>query len=111
MNSDDWMRSHLRRRGPSKAPGPRPQAQGPKSKVSGIEKIRLLFFLRNLTKDKAMIEKLKSRKLWVAVGGAAVVALLNGLGLSEDMTTKLVVLLSTYIGGQSLVDAFARPKA
>ena len=78
---------------------------------SAFQKLRLFLKLRHLSQDKAMIDKLKSRKLWVAVLGAALVALLNGLGLSSELVNQIVALLATYIGGQSLVDAFAKPKS
>lgn len=48
--------------------------------------------------------KLKSRKLWIAVGTAAIVALLTGIGVSEDVTTKLVALASSYVIGQGIAD-------
>jgi hypothetical protein len=54
-------------------------------------------------------ERLKSRKLWVAVGGVAAVILTEWLNLSPDtsdgIVTALVTIIVAYVGGQSLVDA------
>jgi hypothetical protein len=60
--------------------------------------------LWRILKDKAMIEKLKSRKLWVTVITAAVVALSHQLGLDQDLTTKLVGLAAAYVLGQGMAD-------
>ena len=56
-------------------------------------------------KDKDMLNKLKSRKLWVAVGTAAVSTLLSGLGFDADLIEKIMTLAMTYIGAQGLADA------
>lgn len=50
------------------------------------------------------LDKLKSRKLWVAVIGAAIIAFGTGMGMSEDTITKLVALLSAYVIGQGVAD-------
>ena len=56
-----------------------------------------------------MKDKLKSRKLWVAVGGVVAVMLTDWLSLSPEMSegivTALVTIVVAYVGGQSLVDA------
>lgn len=56
-----------------------------------------------------MNSKLKSRKLWVAVGGVVAVMLTDWLKLSPEMSegivTALVTIVVAYIGGQSIVDA------
>lgn len=51
-----------------------------------------------------MVEKLKSRKLWVAVITAALVALGSSIGIDEATITKLVALGSSYILGQGIAD-------
>tara|TARA_R110000824_G_scaffold77233_6_gene195404 strand:- start:9016 stop:9225 length:210 start_codon:yes stop_codon:yes gene_type:complete len=54
-------------------------------------------------------ERLKSRKLWVAVGGVIAVMLTDWLKLSPEMSegivTALVTIVVAYLGGQSIVDA------
>lgn len=56
-----------------------------------------------------MKDKLKSRKLWVAVGGVITVMLTDWLNLSpetsEGIVTALVTIIVAYLGGQSIVDA------
>lgn len=54
-----------------------------------------------------MPERLKSRKFWVAVGTAAV-ALANdiyNLGIDEQTGIAVALVVATYLGGQSAVDA------
>ncbi len=63
--------------------------------------------LWRITKDKHMIEKLKSRKLWVAVSLAAFSTLLSGLGIDNELIEKIITLGMTYIGAQGLVDTAA----
>lgn len=62
---------------------------------------------RYLEKNKAMIEKLKSRKFWAAIGAGVVLVFSNQLGLSEDITSWITKLVMTYIGSQAVVDAVA----
>ncbi len=57
-----------------------------------------------IIKDKAMLEKLKSRKLWVTVVTAAIVTLSGQLGIDPELTTKLVGLAAAYVLGQGLAD-------
>ena len=65
-----------------------------------------------------MKDKLKSRKLWVAVGGVIAVMLTDWLKLSPEMSegivTALVTIVVAYLSGQSIVDAakewMAKPK-
>lgn len=52
-----------------------------------------------------MLAKLKSRKLWVAVITAAVVALAEQLGLDPDQVTSLLTVAVAYIAGQGFADA------
>jgi uncharacterized membrane protein HdeD (DUF308 family) len=64
---------------------------------------------RQTTEGSEMKDKLKSRKLWVAVGGVIAVMLTDWLKLSPEMSegivTALVTIVVAYVGGQSLVDA------
>lgn len=53
-----------------------------------------------------MVSKLKSRKLWATVAGAAFAALGSSLGVPDAVVTKIVALIGVYIAGQSTVDAF-----
>ena len=56
-----------------------------------------------------MKEKLKSRKLWMAIGGLLTVAGTEFLNLSPELTEQIVgavmIIIPAYIGGQSIVDA------
>ena len=56
-----------------------------------------------------MKEKLKSRKLWMAIGGLLIIIATEWLNLSPDVAEKLigavVVIVPAYIGGQGIVDA------
>ena len=53
--------------------------------------------------------RLKSRKLWMAIGGVAAVVLTEWLNLapdtSEAIVAALVTIVVSYVGGQSVVDA------
>lgn len=60
--------------------------------------------LWRIIKDKAMLEKLKSRKLWMAVGTAIVVTLSQQLGIDPELVNKLVVIAGTYMLGQGIAD-------
>ena len=55
-----------------------------------------------------MKDKLKSRKLWVAIGGLLTVMSTEWLKVNPDMAEKLigavVVIVPAYIGGQGIVD-------
>ena len=57
-----------------------------------------------------MKEKLKSRKLWMAIGGLLVVMATEWLNVSPEVADKLIgaviVIVPAYIGGQGLVDCF-----
>lgn len=81
--------------------------RNPPPKLSLWDKLKLL----RLLNDKTMFEKLKSRKLWATVIGAAVVTLGQQLGLSEDFITSVVTLISAYVVGQGIADAGAAKKA
>ena len=56
-----------------------------------------------------MKEKLKSRKLWMAIGGLLVVMATEWLNVSPEVADKLIgaviVIVPAYIGGQGIVDA------
>ena len=56
-----------------------------------------------------MKEKLKSRKLWMAIGGLLTVAATEWLNLSPQLTEQIVgaviIIVPAYIGGQGIVDA------
>lgn len=56
-----------------------------------------------------MKDKLKSRKLWVAIGGLLTVMSTEWLKVNPDMAEKIigavVVIVPAYIGGQGIVDA------
>jgi len=67
--------------------------------------------LWRLLKDKTMMTKLKSRKLWVTVITAAVLAFSQQLGLDPELTTKLVALAASYLLGQGVVDAVEKAKS
>lgn len=58
-----------------------------------------------------MKEKLKSRKLWVAIGGLLTVIATEWIGLKPEMAEWVIgavtIITSAYIGGQGLVDAVA----
>lgn len=45
-------------------------------------------------------ERLKSRKLWVAIVTAVVIV----FGLPEELIMPIVLIAMTYIGGQAVVD-------
>jgi len=57
-----------------------------------------------------MKEKLKSRKLWMAIGGLLTVMATEWFNLSPEVTENLIgavmVIVPAYIGGQGLVDCF-----
>ena len=56
-----------------------------------------------------MKEKLKSRKLWVAIGGVLTVLATEWANISPEMAEQIigavVVIVPAYIGGQGIVDA------
>jgi putative flippase GtrA len=56
-----------------------------------------------------MKDKLKSRKLWMAIGGLLIVIATEWLNLSPDVAEKLigavVIIVPAFIGGQAIVDA------
>ena len=80
-------------------------------KLGLASKIRILFTLKKLATDQAMIEKLKSRKLWITVLGAAITALAAALGLDPDLAAKIIGgLTATYVVSQGVVDAVAASK-
>ena len=56
-----------------------------------------------------MKEKLKSRKLWMAIGGLLAVMATEWLNLSPEVAEQVigavVIIVPAYIGGQGIVDA------
>ena len=56
-----------------------------------------------------MKEKLKSRKLWMAIGGILLVMATEWLKINPDLADKLigaiVVIVPSYLAGQGIVDA------
>lgn len=52
-----------------------------------------------------MMDKFKSRKLWVAVIGGAVTVFAESIGLEAEAANQIVQLVSVYILGQGAVDA------
>ena len=56
-----------------------------------------------------MKDKLKSRKLWVAIGGVLTVLATEWAGVSQEMSEQIIgaviVIVPAYIGGQGIVDA------
>jgi len=58
-----------------------------------------------------MSDKLKSRKLWVALGGLFTVIATEWVGVdpsvSQQIIDAMVIIIPSYIGGQSVVDAMA----
>ena len=59
-----------------------------------------------------MKEKLKSRKLWMAIGGLLTVAATEWFNLSPELTEQVIgaviIIVPAYIGGQAIVEAFAQ---
>jgi len=53
------------------------------------------------------MDRLKSRKLWVTVIGAAILAFAQGLGFTEGAATEIADLIKFYLIGQAGVDAIA----
>ena len=58
-----------------------------------------------------MKQKLKSRKLWVALGGLLTVIATEWIGVGPEIAEKVigavVAITCAYVGGQGLVDALA----
>ena len=56
-----------------------------------------------------MKEKLKSRKLWMAIGGLLTVMTTEWLNLSPELSEQVIgaviIIVPAYIGGQGIVDA------
>ena len=57
-----------------------------------------------------MLEKLKSRKLWAAVAGAAFATFGTSMGIPEPIVAKVTAIIIAYIAGQSIADAAAAAK-
>ena len=56
-----------------------------------------------------MKDKLKSRKLWIAIGGLLAVAATEWFNVNPETADKIigaiVIIVPAYIGGQGIVDA------
>ncbi len=76
-------------------------------RIGLFKKLKYLLELNKLTKDKTMIAKLKSRKLWAAILGAALLSLGNAVGLTPELTQGIVTIITGYIIGQGIADAGA----
>ena len=57
-----------------------------------------------------MMEKLTSRKLWVAVLGSAATVFAENLGLEGEAIQQIIQVVSVYILGQGAVDAMGALK-
>lgn len=53
------------------------------------------------------MNKLKSRKLWAAVVGTALITFGNQVGLTPDMSQWIATIITGYIVGQGIADAKA----
>ncbi len=71
------------------------------------DKLKLAILFHKLTSDKAMMEKLKSRKFWAMVAAGTIVLFGEQLGVSTEATHWLAGLVASYIVGQGAVDAAA----
>ena len=62
----------------------------------------------NYLVENNMKEKLKSRKLWVAIGGVLTVLATEWANISPEMAEQIigavVVIVPSYVAGQGLVD-------
>ena len=67
--------------------------------------LRDKYKLYRILKDPTMLQKLKSRKLWVTVITAGLMALGSQLGIDPEMLEKIMAVAMTYIAGESIVDA------
>jgi hypothetical protein len=60
-------------------------------------------------------ERLKSRKLWMALGGVVAVMLTDWLNMSPELTenvvSAVVIIIPSYLAGQGLVDCFSQWRA
>ena len=54
------------------------------------------------------MNKLKSRKLWVAVLGAALMSLAHELGIPEEHAQYAVGLLAAYVLSEGAADVMSR---
>lgn len=53
-----------------------------------------------------MSEKLKSRKLWIAIAGAVISAASPFFGVDPDLAIKLfIAILGGYVGTEGVIDA------
>jgi len=75
-------------------------------KLSFLDKLKLY----KLSKNKLMLEKLQSRKLWATVIGGALAVLGSELGLDAALVDKLVSMIMVYITAQAVVDSVEKAK-
>lgn len=64
--------------------------------------------LLNKENQKAMIEKLKSRKLWMLVLTSVLTALGDALGLSDIAQIVVAIIGGSYFTGQGIADSGAQ---
>lgn len=50
------------------------------------------------------MDKLKSRKLWVTIGGAALAALADEMGWDRETIFAIAGMVASYVVGQGIVD-------
>ena len=67
--------------------------------------------LYRAVKDPVMLQKLKSRKLWVAVLATALTTLGTQLGLDADTVQNVVAIAVSYIVVEGAVDVVGVNKA
>jgi len=54
---------------------------------------------------ESLVEKLKSRKLWVAVIAAALLALADQLGIDKEAADNIVQIVAAYLLAQGVKDS------
>jgi hypothetical protein len=85
----------------------KPAVKPDSTRLSLWDKYKLLKLIR----DPIMLQKLKSRKLWITVVTAALMAFGEGMGIDPELLNKILYMAMTYVGGESLVDAAYACKA
>jgi len=83
----------------------------PNTKPPKITSLELWILKKLLNRYKPMLDQLKSRKLWAAVIGAALTTFSQQLGLPEELTRNIVIIVVGYIAGQAAVDVAKANKA
>lgn len=59
------------------------------------------------TNNLTLVDRLKSRKLWITFAGIVVVGFGKALGLelSEEQLWSIAIIVAGYVGGQGVADA------